>query len=89
MLSNNNELHWDDVHQHYDLSFFDHLFASHLLRCNKPNRRIFEIVNEFLIQNKYPKPYYFVDDLLDNRKMAETFDWITYPTIEALNNCIE
>lgn len=89
MLSNNNELHWNDVNQHNDLSMFDHRFASHLLHCSKPNRQIYEIVHDFLIQNNYPQPYHFVDDLLDNRQMAETFGWITYPTIEALNNCIQ
>lgn len=89
MLSNNNELHWNDVNQRYDLSMFDHRFASHLLHCSKPSRQIYEIVHNFLIQHNYPEPYYFVDDLDVNRYISESFGWISYPSIEALNICLE
>ena len=88
MLSNNNALHWDDIHQNYDLSMFDRLFSSHLEHCNKPNRGIYEVVHRYLTDNDYEMPYYFVDDLQANRQMGETFGWITYPTLDALNQVI-
>jgi putative hydrolase of the HAD superfamily len=88
MLSNNNALHWDDIHQNYDLSMFDRLFSSHLEHCNKPNRGIYEVVHSYLTDNDYEMPYYFVDDLQANRQMGETFGWITYPTLDALNQVI-
>lgn len=88
MLSNNNALHWDDIHQNYDLSMFDRLFSSHLEHCNKPNRGIYEVVHRYLTDNDYEMLYYFVDDLQANRQMGETFGWITYPTLDALNQVI-
>jgi putative hydrolase of the HAD superfamily len=85
MLSNNNELHWEDIHRHYDFSAFDKLFSSHLVHCNKPNKGIYEIVHQYLTDNHYETPYYFVDDLAANREMGTEFGWMTYPTLEALN----
>ena len=85
MLSNNNALHWDDIHQNYDFSMFECMFSSHLEHCNKPNRGIYEVVHSYLVENGYKTPYYFVDDLQANRQMGETFGWITYPTLDALN----
>lgn len=84
MLSNNNAIHWEDIHQKYDFSMFDHLFSSHIEHYNKPNRGIYEVVHRYLTDNHYDKPYYFVDDLAANREMGEQFGWYTYPTLEAL-----
>ena len=88
MLSNNNALHWEDIHLKYDFSMFDHMFSSHLVHCNKPNRGIYEVVHQYLIDNHYEQPYHFVDDLPANRHMGEAFGWITYPTLEALNHAM-
>ena len=84
LLSNNNALHWEDIHRHYDFSIFEKLFSSHLSHCNKPNRGIYEQVQGFLTDNQYEPPYYFVDDLAANRKMGEQFGWHTYPTLADL-----
>lgn len=89
MLSNNNELHWADVHRHYDLSLFEQTFASHLVHCSKPQRGIYEVVQKYLMDNDYAQPYYFVDDLAANRQTAEQlFGWITYPTLDALQQAM-
>lgn len=85
LLSNNNELHWEDIHRHYDFSIFDKLFSSHLSHCNKPNREIYEQVQHYLTDNQYEAPYYFVDDLAANRKMGEQFGWHTFPTLADLD----
>lgn len=85
LLSNNNALHWADVFGKYDLSVFEHCFASHLLHCCKPNRQIFEIADEYLRAHHLPLPYLFVDDLEANRKAAEQLGWKTFPDLETLD----
>lgn len=45
MLSNNNDLHWQDVHARYDLSMFRYCYASHLLHLSKPDIRIYQTVD--------------------------------------------
>lgn len=84
MLSNNNALHWQDIHEKYDFSMFDYMFSSHIVHCNKPNRGIYDIVHQYLVDNQYKFPYYFVDDLDANRHMGETYGWITYPDLDTL-----
>ena len=90
LLSNNNDLHWHHILSQYDMSMFEHCFASHLMHMSKPDPRIYEAVDaqiknnfckeEFLIQNSKFK-IHFVDDILINRKTAEILGWQTYETI--------
>ena len=86
LLSNNNTLHWADVFSKYDLSMFEHCFASHLLHCCKPNPQIFEITDDYLHAHHLPAPYIFVDDIEANRKAAEQFGWTTFPDLETLDS---
>jgi len=93
LLSNNNDLHWHHILSQYDMSMFEHCFASHLMHMSKPDPRIYEAVDtqlknnfckeEFLIQNSQFK-IHFVDDILINRKTAEALGWQTYETIYEL-----
>ena len=90
LLSNNNELHWEHILSQYDMSMFEHCFASHLMHLSKPDSRIYEAVDaeiknnfckeEFVIQNSEFK-IHFVDDILINRTTAEHLGWHTYETI--------
>ena len=84
LLSNNNELHWNDVHIKYHIDkYFDATFASHLLHCSKPSERIFREVAK--VVGVDADRTMFVDDLLANRQMAEqTVGWHTCESIEAL-----
>ncbi len=90
LLSNNNELHWEHILSQYDMSMFEHCFASHLMHMSKPDPRIYQAVDhqlknnfckeEFLILNSKFK-IHFVDDIAINRKTAEQLGWKTYETI--------
>ena len=81
MLSNNNELHWEDINQVYDMSVFDHCFASHLMHISKPALGIYEAVDTHLKSLGCEQPFHFVDDIASNRHVAEILGWVTYPTI--------
>ena len=81
LLSNNNELHWEDINQVYDMSVFDHCFASHLMHISKPALGIYEAVDTHLKSLGCEQPFHFVDDLAINRHVAEILGWVTYPTI--------
>ncbi len=85
LLSNNNDLHWTDVQTRYDLSMFDHCFASHLLHCAKPGREIFAIVDTYLRTHGLPQPYLFVDDLEANRLAAAAFGWQTFESMQQVD----
>ena len=90
LLSNNNELHWEHILSQYDMSMFEHCFASHLMHMSKPEPRIYQAVDhqlknnfckeEFLILNSKFN-IHFVDDIAINRKAAEQLGWKTYETI--------
>ncbi len=94
LLSNNNELHWEHILSQYDMSMFEHCFASHLMHMSKPDPRIYQAVDhqlknnfckeEFLILNSKFK-IHFVDDIAINRKAAEQLGWKTYETIYDLS----
>ncbi len=84
LLSNNNELHWQDICSHYDLSIFEHCFVSHLLHLSKPDRRIYEVVQTYLTEHGYKAPFIFVDDITENRQAGEALGWLTYPNVEML-----
>ena len=81
LLSNNNELHWEDINQVYDMSVFDHCFASHLMHISKPALGIYEAVDTHLKSLGCEQPFHFVDDIAINRHVAEILGWVTYPTI--------
>ena len=81
LLSNNNELHWEDINQVYDMSVFDHCFASHLMHISKPALGIYEAVDTHLKSLGCEQPSHFVDDIAINRHVAEILGWVTYPTI--------
>ena len=81
LLSNNNELHWEDIFSHYDMSMFEHCFASHLLHISKPDLRIYKVVDNQLRAWKCEPPFHFVDDIAINRETAEQLGWQTYENI--------
>jgi putative hydrolase of the HAD superfamily len=84
LLSNNNDLHWHHILSLYDMSMFEHCFASHLMHLSKPDPRIYEAVDAQLKQKGCEEPYHFVDDILINRSTAEQLGWKTYETIYEL-----
>jgi putative hydrolase of the HAD superfamily len=81
LLSNNNDLHWHDVFSHYDMSMFEHCFASHLLHVSKPDPKIYQLVDKQLHEWNCEEPFHFVDDILINRQTAQQLGWQTYETI--------
>lgn len=81
LLSNNNELHWEDINQVYDMSVFEHCFASHLMHASKPALSIYESVDTHLKSLGCEEPFHFVDDIAINRHVAEILGWVTYPTL--------
>ena len=81
LLSNNNDLHWNDIHSKYDMSMFEHCFASHLLHLSKPDILIYEAVDHQLHAWECELPFYFVDDIAINRATAERLGWKTFETI--------
>ena len=81
LLSNNNDLHWNDIHSKYDMSIFEHCFASHLMHMSKPYSRIYEAVDRQLREWECEQPFHFVDDIEINRKIAEKIGWKTFATI--------
>lgn len=88
-LSNNNEEHWAHIHRCYpDFdTYFDALFASHLVHIGKPDSGIFLAAEEVIRQQE---PDYsrdrviFVDDLEANRHAAEQFGWRSAESMETL-----
>lgn len=81
LLSNNNDLHWHDVFSHYDMSMFEHCFASHLLHVSKPDPKIYQLVDNQLHEWNCEEPFHFVDDIFINRQTAQQLGWQTYETI--------
>ena len=81
LLSNNNGLHWEDINQVYDMSVFEHCFASHLMHASKPALSIYESVDAHLKSLGCEEPFHFVDDIAINRHVAEILGWVTYPTL--------
>ena len=81
LLSNNNDLHWQDIFSRYDMSMFEHCFASHLMHISKPDPHIYAAVDADLKARGCTPPFYFVDDILINREVAEKLGWKTYETI--------
>ncbi len=88
LLSNNNALHWHDICSHYDMSVFEHCFLSHILHLSKPDVHIYTLVEDYLTAHHCQKPYYFVDDIEDNRLPAKTLGWQTYTSLTALQQSL-
>lgn len=90
LLSNNNELHWEHILSQYDISMFEHCFASHLLHLSKPDLRIYQEVDHQLRTWNCEQPFHFVDDITINRTTAEQLGWNTYESIydSLLTRCL-
>lgn len=85
LLSNNNDLHWEHILSQYNMSMFEHCFASHLMHMSKPDPRIYESVDNQLRKWQCELPFHFVDDITINRETAEALGWKTYETIYEMN----
>ena len=85
LLSNNNELHWEHILSQYDMSMFEHCFASHLMHMSKPAPQIYQEVDNQLRTWECELPFHFVDDIAINREEGEKIGWKTYETIYELN----
>lgn len=85
LLSNNNDLHWEHILSQYNMSMFEHCFASHLMHMSKPDPRIYESVDNQLRKWQCELPFHFVDDIAINRETAEVLGWKTYETIYEMN----
>jgi FMN phosphatase YigB (HAD superfamily) len=85
LLSNNNELHWQDIFDNYDMSMFEHCFASHIMHISKPNLRIYQEVDNQLRSWNCEQPFHFIDDIAINREKGAEIGWETYETIYELN----
>ena len=84
LLSNNNELHWQHICAHYDMSVFEHCFLSHRMHLSKPDSRIYMEVDSYLTAHACPRPYYFVDDIAANHLPARSLGWHTFFTLSTL-----
>ena len=85
LLSNNNDLHWEHILSQYNMSMFEHCFASHLMHMSKPDPRIYESVDNQLRKWQCELPFHFIDDIAINRETAEALGWKTYKTIYEMN----
>lgn len=85
LLSNNNDLHWHHILSLYDMSIFEHCFASHLMHMSKPDPRIYQEVDNQLRAWHCDQPFHFVDDIAINREEGKKIGWQTYETIYELN----
>ena len=88
LLSNNNELHWADVVNHYPINTcFDHIFLSHEMHLSKPDPEMFKIINKELGCD--PDKTVFVDDIEVNRLEAEhAVGWHTCSSVEELKQLL-
>lgn len=84
LLSNNNELHWQDVLNRVPdfNSLFDDVFLSFREHVSKPDPKLFNILMERT--GAAAEDILFVDDLRANRLAAEAIGWRTAPSLESL-----
>lgn len=84
LLSNSNSLHWDPIFEQFQLGkYFDHIFASHHLHMAKPNREIFDYVQQHAVIDSQHTIY--VDDLDKNRAAGEKYaGWKTCASVDEL-----
>jgi FMN phosphatase YigB (HAD superfamily) len=76
VLSNTIALHWEKLssrHEYPSLGLFDHVFASHLIECAKPERTSFALVANAL--NLRMSECLLVDDTPLNVNTAKALGW--------------
>ena len=88
LLSNGNDLHFEYIDRTYGLApHFDGLFLSQKMHVAKPEKEIFEAVQQDLKLQQKTDIVYFIDDIEANRKAAETFaGWRTFVSVEEFAN---
>lgn len=88
LLSNGNDLHFGRINEMYHLdTYFDRLFLSQEMHLAKPEKAIFEQVEQAI--NPLHEPVIFIDDLAKNRLAAEqTVGWETYESISQFLICL-
>jgi len=86
LLSNGNDLHFGRINEIYHLdAYFDCMFLSQEMHLAKPDKAIFEQVEQAI--NPLHQPVIFIDDLAKNRLAAEqTVGWKTFESIEEFQN---
>jgi len=90
LLSNSNSIHQRDIKTNYDMSMFDHCIYSHEVHAHKPERAIYEVVQQHLKeQGREQIPTFFTDDIAINREVGEQFGWTCYDSIQSLASNIE
>lgn len=85
LLSNTNEIHWDFIEKHWQISqWFDHVILSFKVKAMKPNPKIYQEVTR--ITGQAPERCFFVDDILANVEGArsEGFDAVLFAGVESL-----
>ncbi len=88
LLSNGNDLHFGVINEMYHLdAYFERMFLSQEMHLGKPDRAIFEQVEQAI--NPSHEPVIFIDDLERNRLAAQqTVGWQTFESIKDLQNKI-
>jgi HAD superfamily hydrolase (TIGR01509 family) len=78
VLSNTNARHWQILHspEYAPLQQIDHLLASHLLQCRKPDPQAYHHVEK--ITHKLPHQILFFDDRPENIEAAHHAGWHTH-----------
>lgn len=82
LLSNINELHLDTVYKHihkvhgqidFETNYFDGVFYSHLLKMRKPDKEIYDFVEQMTGLNG--RELLFIDDKMENVEAARLNGW--------------
>ena len=86
LLSNGNDLHFNYIDRTYGLSqHFDDLFLSQAMHIAKPEKEIFEAVQQAITTPDAKAEIIFIDDLEANRLAAESFvGWRTFDSVASL-----
>ena len=91
ILSNLTVFDKERLNKQVDLSKYDYIFLSFEMKCKKPDRDIFEMVNEKIPFNK--EDILFIDDRQDNIDMAKKIGWNTLKAtgleLEKIKECCE
>ncbi len=74
LLSNTNFIHHKYGWEKYEfLKYFDKMILSHEVGFRKPEKKIYEAVENFT--GSYPFEHFFIDDLLENVEAAKSLGW--------------
>ena len=91
ILSNLTVFDKERLNKQVDLSKYDYVFLSFEMNCKKPEKVIYEKVNENIPFN--PEDILFIDDRQDNVDMAKKFGWNTLKAtgleLEKIKECCE